>query len=80
MFLVNRCDFEIPKLLQFLSNTIKSQNNEVPLHSSCNICGDTNCSRDKIVHKHKPWVGLLIPTEIDDAVEKVCFYYFSLYL
>lgn len=79
--LVIRCDFEIPKIIHFVSAvvTFKSHTKEASsVQKSCNVCGDTNCSRDKVVHKQKPWVGLLIPIEIDEALEKVCSHHFAI--
>lgn len=69
-----RCDFEISKIIHFVSAviTFKSHTKEnTSVQKSCNVCGDANCSRDKVVHKQKPWVGLSIPIEIDDALEKL---------
>lgn len=39
--------------------------------AKCNVCGDQNCDREKVVHVQKPWAGLNVPKEIDAAVESV---------
>ncbi|XP_075228760.1 sorting nexin-14-like isoform X2 [Lycorma delicatula] len=38
---------------------------------TCSICGEGHCDRDRIIHDTKPWDGLLIPEQVDSAIEEL---------
>uniref|UniRef100_T1HCS5 PXA domain-containing protein n=1 Tax=Rhodnius prolixus TaxID=13249 RepID=T1HCS5_RHOPR len=64
-------DIDLPSLLPLISKSFQSNKNADIAPSKCNVCGDSNCNREKIVHKQKPWAGLILPEEVDSAIENL---------
>ncbi|XP_024085830.1 sorting nexin-14-like isoform X2 [Cimex lectularius] len=64
-----RCNVELSSIVLFLTKGFQSAVKEDAEPNKCNICDDKNCDREKIVHKQKPWAGLMVSEEVDTAIQ-----------
>ncbi|KAK9509753.1 hypothetical protein O3M35_006998 [Rhynocoris fuscipes] len=65
------CNIEFSSLIPLISKSFHSDKIQCTAPTKCNVCGDSNCNREKIVHKQKPWAGLMLPEEVDNAIENL---------
>ncbi|BES99188.1 Hypothetical proteinA domain [Nesidiocoris tenuis] len=73
LLLIRSGEWKAPRWLASIvaNSLLKQQPPSEQDAAKCNVCGDQNCDREKVVHVQKPWAGLNVPKEIDAAVESL---------
>ncbi|XP_046688074.1 sorting nexin-14-like isoform X1 [Homalodisca vitripennis] len=59
---------EMDNLLGLLMGMDRETGTANNMRMPCSVCGDGTCDRERVVHNKKPWTGLMVPKDVDNAV------------